>query len=198
MQVRIAPRCPKGTTVPVHWMPDNPEECLLEPGVKGQFWFLTAFGLIFLTVVILMAALLPKALRNQALAESVAEGDAATRRPLDSHLPVAHLVIALSTHPYIIHYVCERIKTSAIILRKRYEWNLYSLAHSRTDAWSLVCERRPAIDIDPNRLPHDTWGACVRYFYAIVPIRYINRHVLMLLASGARVGDERGTPEESQ
>lgn len=62
---RIVNRYPKGKNVTVHYLPGNPEECLLEPGVKGQSFFLPGFGLIFFTVGILMAVFLPKVIRKQ-------------------------------------------------------------------------------------------------------------------------------------
>jgi hypothetical protein len=60
---------PKGKDVVVHYMPGNPEECLLEPGVKGQSWFLPGFGLVFFTVGNLMAVYLPKAIKKQGITE---------------------------------------------------------------------------------------------------------------------------------
>ncbi|MFC1452145.1 DUF3592 domain-containing protein [Verrucomicrobiota bacterium] len=66
---RIVNRYPKGKSVTVHYMPGNPEQCLLEPGLKGQSWFLPGFGLIFFTVGSLMAVFLPKAIRKQEIAE---------------------------------------------------------------------------------------------------------------------------------
>ena len=47
---RVVNRYPKGKNVTVHYMPGNPEECLLEPGLKGQSWFLPGVGLIFFVV----------------------------------------------------------------------------------------------------------------------------------------------------
>jgi hypothetical protein len=44
---RIANRYPKGKSVTVYYMPENPEECLLEPGLKAQVWILPGVGLIF-------------------------------------------------------------------------------------------------------------------------------------------------------
>ena len=72
---RIVNRYPTGKSVSVHYMPGNPEECLLEPGIKAQSWFLPAFGLIFFTVGSLMAILLPKAVRKQGITEQ-AHGEA--------------------------------------------------------------------------------------------------------------------------
>jgi len=66
---RIVNRYPEGKSVTVHYMPGNPEECLLEPGMKMQSWFLPAFGLIFLTVGSLMAVFLPRLMRRQQITE---------------------------------------------------------------------------------------------------------------------------------
>lgn len=78
---RIVDRYPKGKSVTVHYMPGNPEECLLEPGIKRQSFFLPGFGLIFFTVGSLMAILLPKAMKKQGITEQGAEGDAVNRAP---------------------------------------------------------------------------------------------------------------------
>jgi len=59
---RIVNRYPVGKTVIVYYMPDNPEESLLEPGLQMQSWFLPGFGFIFFTVGSLMAVFLPKAM----------------------------------------------------------------------------------------------------------------------------------------
>ncbi len=60
---RVVNRYPKGKNVTVHYMPGNPEECLLEPGLKGQSWFLPGVGLIFFVVGSGMAVFLPRAMR---------------------------------------------------------------------------------------------------------------------------------------
>jgi len=52
---RIVNRYPKEKSVTVYYMPENPEECLLEPGVKLQAWFLPGLGLVFFTVGCLIA-----------------------------------------------------------------------------------------------------------------------------------------------
>ena len=66
---RVVNRYPEGEDVTVYYQPGNPEEALLEPGLKAQSWFLPAFGLVFLTVGCLMAVFLPKAIRSQDLTE---------------------------------------------------------------------------------------------------------------------------------
>jgi type IV secretory pathway TrbD component len=50
----------------VYYMPANPEECLLEPGIKAQSWFLPGFGLVFFVVGSLMAVFIPRAVKKQA------------------------------------------------------------------------------------------------------------------------------------
>ena len=62
---RIVNKYPKGTAVNVYYMRENPEVCVLEPGLKGQTWFLPAFGLVFFVVGSLIAMFLPRALRKQ-------------------------------------------------------------------------------------------------------------------------------------
>jgi hypothetical protein len=47
---RIADRYPPGTPVTVHYMEDDPEECVLEPGMKAQALALPGFGLVFAAV----------------------------------------------------------------------------------------------------------------------------------------------------
>jgi hypothetical protein len=66
---QLVNRYPKGKEITVYYMPGNPEECLLEKGVKAQSWFLPGFGLLFLTVGILIALYLPKALSIQEITE---------------------------------------------------------------------------------------------------------------------------------
>ena len=52
---RIVNRYPTGKEVSVFYRPSDPKECLLEPGVKGQTWFLPIFGLVFCVGGIVMA-----------------------------------------------------------------------------------------------------------------------------------------------
>jgi len=75
----IVNRYPEGKAVTVHYMPGNPEECVLEPGLKAQSWFMPAFGLIFFAAGILMAIYIPKAMAKQQNAEPDSQGDAAKR-----------------------------------------------------------------------------------------------------------------------
>ena len=57
---QIVNQYPKGKKVIVHYMLVNPKECLLEPGLKLQSWFLPGFGLLFLLAGSAMAIFLPK------------------------------------------------------------------------------------------------------------------------------------------
>ncbi len=66
---RIVNNYPEGKRVTVYYMPGNPEESLLEPGVQAKTWFVPGFGLIFFTAGSLMAAFLPKAIRKQEITE---------------------------------------------------------------------------------------------------------------------------------
>ncbi len=66
---RVVNSYPKDKSVTVHYALDNPEECLLEPGIKGQSFFLPGFGLIFFTVGSLLAVFLPKVMRRQEITE---------------------------------------------------------------------------------------------------------------------------------
>ncbi len=74
---RIVNRYPAGKNVAVYHLPGNPEECLLEPGVKGQAWVLPGIGLIFFGAGILMTVFLPIALRKKAAAAPGIEEGAA-------------------------------------------------------------------------------------------------------------------------
>lgn len=51
---------PKGTTITVYYMPNNPAESLLEPGVRTKTLIMPVGGLIFLIPGILMAIYLPR------------------------------------------------------------------------------------------------------------------------------------------
>jgi hypothetical protein len=56
---------PQGKAVTVYYMQEDPEVSVLEPGVKGQAWFLPLFGLVFFVVGSVMAVLLPRAMRKR-------------------------------------------------------------------------------------------------------------------------------------
>ncbi len=56
----IVSRYPKGMNVMVYYQPDKPIECLLEPGIKAQSFYMSGFGLVFFIVGILLIIFLPK------------------------------------------------------------------------------------------------------------------------------------------
>ncbi len=66
---QVVTRYPKGTIVTVYYMPGNPNECLLEPGIRGQSFLLPGFGFIFFAVGSLIAIFLPKAINKQRTSE---------------------------------------------------------------------------------------------------------------------------------
>lgn len=51
----IVSKYPEGTDVDVYYMPDEHDECLLEPGMKLQSWFMLVFGIVFMGVGFLSA-----------------------------------------------------------------------------------------------------------------------------------------------
>ena len=57
---RISNKYPEGKEVTVYYLPEDPYECVLEPGMKAQAWFLPAFGMVFFTVGTAMFIFLPK------------------------------------------------------------------------------------------------------------------------------------------
>ena len=59
----IVNRYPVGKSVIVYYMPANTEECVLEPGIKPQTWFLPGFGMVFFSVGAVMAVFLPRLTR---------------------------------------------------------------------------------------------------------------------------------------
>ena len=61
----IVDRYPMGRSVTVHYKPGSPEECLLEPGMKGQTFVLPGIGLIFLLAGLFMAVVIPRSMRRE-------------------------------------------------------------------------------------------------------------------------------------
>lgn len=76
---RIVNQYPEGETVTVHYMPDDPEQSVLEPGVQMQAWILPGIGSVFLFAGCLMAAFLPGALRKQQAAAPETDDNANAR-----------------------------------------------------------------------------------------------------------------------
>lgn len=58
----IVNRYPVKRLVVVYYMPENPEECLLEVGIQGQTWFLPLFGIVFFTFGSIALVGIPRAL----------------------------------------------------------------------------------------------------------------------------------------
>ena len=56
----IVNQYPVGKELTVYYMPSEPEESLLEPGMQTQAWFLPGFGLVFLCTGSGMLVFLPK------------------------------------------------------------------------------------------------------------------------------------------
>ncbi len=53
---KIVARYPQGQSVTVYYLPENPSECLLEPGLKAQAWFMPGIGALFFMAGCLMTA----------------------------------------------------------------------------------------------------------------------------------------------
>jgi hypothetical protein len=60
---------PKGKAVTVYYNQQDPQVCLLEPGVKLQTWIRAGFGFAFMAISGLIAFFIQKGLRNLAAAE---------------------------------------------------------------------------------------------------------------------------------
>ena len=61
----IVDRYPVGKQVSVYYQPGKPDECLLEPGVTAQAWFMPGFGLTLLVGGVLWAAFMPRVAARQ-------------------------------------------------------------------------------------------------------------------------------------
>ena len=88
---RIANRYPKGKSVTVYYMPENPEECLLEPGLKAQAWVLPSLGLIFFAAGSLTVYFSrPRTTSsNQDTSSQQTSGDGSSFEPTQSGDPIA-------------------------------------------------------------------------------------------------------------
>ena len=60
----VVNKYPPGKKIDVSYMPSNPDESLLEPGVKTQAFFLPGFGLVFLSFGLLAAFFLPGGIKK--------------------------------------------------------------------------------------------------------------------------------------
>ena len=88
---RIANRYPKGKSVTVYYMPETPEECLLEPGLQAQAWMLPGLGLIFFAAGGLMAyfCCLRTSSGNQGTSSQQTTGDRSLFEPTQFDDPIA-------------------------------------------------------------------------------------------------------------
>ena len=88
---RIANRYPKGKSVTVYYMPENPKECLLEPGLKAQAWILPGLGLIFFAAGSLMVYFCRRRTTssNQDILSQQTSGDGSSFEPMESGDPIA-------------------------------------------------------------------------------------------------------------
>lgn len=59
----VVNRYPAGSNIRVHHDPSDPEESVLDPGIKFHTWFAPAAGLAFLLAGLVMAIFLPRAFR---------------------------------------------------------------------------------------------------------------------------------------
>lgn len=58
-------RFPKGSLVRVYYKEDNPEVCVLEPGLKSEAKYIPGFGIAFVLFGTLAAVFLPKFLQDK-------------------------------------------------------------------------------------------------------------------------------------
>jgi len=62
--LRLVKQYPEGREVTVYYLPDNPENCLLEPGMRWHVWLLPGVGAVFLIIGCLLLAIVPKLLQG--------------------------------------------------------------------------------------------------------------------------------------
>jgi hypothetical protein len=56
---------PEGGEITVRYMPDNPAECVIEPGLNIQLWAQPGFGALFFVVGCIGLVILPKLIREK-------------------------------------------------------------------------------------------------------------------------------------
>lgn len=61
----IVGRYPAGMNVMVYYRANKPNECLLEPGIKTQSFFMLGFGLVFFIAGIFLIIFLPERIEKQ-------------------------------------------------------------------------------------------------------------------------------------
>lgn len=88
---QVVNRLPVSKKLTVRYSPEDVSVAVLEPGIKGQSWFMPIFGAVFLTVGVAMAAFLPRAMRKQAeQAKQVKTGNDTGVTPADFSVPETH------------------------------------------------------------------------------------------------------------
>lgn len=66
---QIVRKYPEGKSVTIYYMPDDNSQCVLEPGMQGQAWFLPVFGAIFLIAGVGLAVFLPRTVKQHGVLE---------------------------------------------------------------------------------------------------------------------------------
>lgn len=94
---RIVNRYPVGSKTKVSYMPEDPSVVVLEPGVKGQTWFLPGAGAVFFLAGCAMAVFLPRTLRKQTAAAEISE-----KNPGDSPTPIPSGAALQGDHPKVV------------------------------------------------------------------------------------------------
>ena len=81
---RIVERYPKGSSVSVYYMPENPSKCLLEPGFQGQAFIFPSIGLFVLLLGgVFLAAKISVMRDERKAAEQSPPGDGLKAAPED-------------------------------------------------------------------------------------------------------------------
>ncbi len=62
---KVVNKYPEGLELEVFYMPDKPDESVLEVGIQKRTYFLPAFGAVFFVVGLAMFIFLPKLLNKQ-------------------------------------------------------------------------------------------------------------------------------------
>ncbi|MFH1709375.1 MAG: DUF3592 domain-containing protein [Planctomycetota bacterium] len=58
-------RYPEGGDITVHYMPEDPATCLIEPGSRASLWALPGFGGLFFVVGGIGLVMLPRVMKQQ-------------------------------------------------------------------------------------------------------------------------------------
>ena len=94
----IVERYPEGDVVAVYFKPDQPQQCVLEPGLRGQAWVVPIFGSLFFFIGCAMAIGLPIAIKKPA-ARHYWYDDAPPMPDNDTHPPNVILDAPRIDHP---------------------------------------------------------------------------------------------------